>query len=92
MRRIPKRGFHNPTAKKYALVNLGQLEIFEGGVEISPEVLQARGLVRKKGALIKILADGVLTKALTVKAHGFSAKAVEKIHALGGKAEVIAHA
>jgi large subunit ribosomal protein L15 len=92
MRRIPKRGFHNPTSKEYALVNLGQLEVFEGGVEITPERLHAQGLVRRQGSLIKILADGVLTKALTVKAHGFSAKAIEKINALGGKAEVITHA
>ncbi len=92
MRRIPKRGFHNPNVKEYALVNIGQLEIFEAGSEITPEVLCMRRLVKKRGAPIKILAAGVLTKSLTVKAQSFSVKAAERINSLGGKAEVIAHA
>jgi large subunit ribosomal protein L15 len=71
---------------------VGQLEIFEAGAEVTPETMLARGLVRSKRAPIKILADGVLTKPLTVKAHGFSAKAQAKINSLGGKVEVIAHA
>ena len=92
MRRLPKRGFRNPCNREHAIINVGQLEIFEAGAEVTPETMLARGLVRSKRAPIKILADGVLTKPLTVKAHGFSAKAQAKINSLGGKVEVIAHA
>ncbi|HWP57147.1 MAG TPA: 50S ribosomal protein L15 [Candidatus Acidoferrales bacterium] len=91
-RRLPKRGFHNPCAQPRAWVNLGQLEIFAPGTEVTPELLVERGLVRKKNRPIKVLADGTLTKPLTVKAHAFSAKAREKIISLGGTAEVIARA
>lgn len=91
-RRVPKRGFHNPFTKRYALVNLGQLEIFDSGSEVTPEILRGRGVLRQKRELVKILADGTLSKPLIVKAHGFSTKAKEKIEALGGKAELIQHA
>ncbi len=89
-RRLPKRGFRNPFKKSPAIVNLGQLEIFASGSEVTPEILMEHGLVRAKGERVKILSDGSLSKALTVKAHGFSSKAKEKIEALGGKAELIA--
>jgi len=89
-RRIPKRGFHNPFARDFALVHVGQLENFAPGTEVTPELLLERGLVRRKGAPVKVLADGSLSRSLTVKAHAFSAKAKEKIEALGGKAELIA--
>lgn len=89
-RRIPKRGFHNPFKKDFAVVNLSQLEIFAPGTEITPELLLERGLVRKKSEPVKVLADGSLSKPLTVKVHAFSAKAKEKIEAVGGKAEMIA--
>ena len=88
-RRVPKRGFRNPRRDPPAIVNLGQLELFDPGTEVTPETLRARGLVRGRAEKIKILADGQLTKALTVKAHRFSAKAKERIEALGGKAELI---
>lgn len=88
-RRVPKRGFHNPFRDPAAIVNVGQLEAFEAGSEVTPEALEQRGVVRKRGMAIKILGDGSLSKALTVKAHGFSAKAKEKIEALGGKAELL---
>jgi large subunit ribosomal protein L15 len=88
-RRLPKRGFHNPFRRELSVVNLEQLETFPAGSEISPESLAERGLVRGKRKKIKILGDGLLTKALTVKAHGFSARAKEKIEACGGKAELI---
>jgi large subunit ribosomal protein L15 len=88
-RRVPKRGFHNPFRKEYAEVNLGRLEVFEAGSIVTPEVLQKRGLVRKALDGVKILAKGDLTKALTVRAHKFSAKAQERIAGLGGKAEVL---
>ncbi|HEV8723632.1 MAG TPA: 50S ribosomal protein L15 [Candidatus Binatia bacterium] len=89
-RRLPKRGFHNPFRVEMSAVNLGQLELFSAGSEVTPESLSERGLVAGRNRRIKILGDGTLSKALTVKAHGFSAKAKEKIEAVGGKAELIA--
>ncbi len=88
-RRIPKKGFKNPFATVYEIVNLKDLEErFEAGAEVTPEVLRKVRLVRRK-LPVKILARGEITKALTVKAHAFSAKAREKIEAAGGKAVVI---
>ncbi len=91
-RRIPKRGFHNPFKKRYALINVGQLEVLDAGSEVSPELLRGRGLVRRQGDRVKILGNGSLSKALTVKAHGFSSKAKEKIEAAGGRVEALPHA
>ncbi len=88
-RRLPKRGFHNPFRDQMAVVNLSQLEALPAGSEATPQALAERGWVRGKNRLVKILAEGSLSKALTVKAHGFSAKAKEKIEAAGGKAELI---
>jgi large subunit ribosomal protein L15 len=88
-RRVPKRGFHNRFRKELAYVNVGQLEAFEPGTIVTPEVLLQRGTVRALRDGIKVLGDGKLTKALTVHAHGFSAKAREAITGVGGKAEVI---
>jgi large subunit ribosomal protein L15 len=88
-RRLPKRGFHNPFRVEMSVVNLERLEVFPSGSEVTPERLVQQGLVRGKGKRIKILGDGSLSKSLIVKAHGFSAKAKEKIEALGGKAELI---
>lgn len=89
-RRLPKRGFHNPFRIEMSVVNLGQLESFPAGVEVTPESLSQQGLLTGKQRRVKILGEGSLSKALTVKAHGFSAKAKEKIEAAGGKAELIA--
>ncbi len=91
-RRIPKRGFHNPFKKRYALINVGQLEALDAGSEVSPELLCGRGLVRSLGDGVKILGNGSLSKALTVNAHGFSSKAKEKIEAAGGRVEALPHA
>ncbi|MFB3109243.1 MAG: 50S ribosomal protein L15 [Candidatus Binatia bacterium] len=91
-RRIPKRGFHNPFKKKYALINVGQLEALDAGSEVSPELLRGRGLVRSQGDRVKILGNGSLSKALTVKAHGFSSQAKEKIEAAGGRVEALPYA
>ncbi len=88
-RRLPKRGFHNPFRIEMSVVNITQLEAFASGAEVTPETLIAQGLVRGKNPRIKILGDGSLSKPLTVKAHGFSAKAKEKIEASGGKTELI---
>lgn len=90
-RRVPKRGFHNPFRVEYAVVNLDTLgEVFEAGTAVTPEVLRERGLVRERGAKVKVLGRGELAKALTIKAHKFSGKAAEKIAAAGGSTEVLA--
>jgi len=89
-RRIPKRGFNNPTRVEYAVVNLDSLVArFEPGTVVTPELLRERGLIRGSRELIKILARGDVSKALTVRAHKFSGKAAEKIAAAGGAAEVL---
>jgi len=87
-RRLPKRGFHNPFREEYSIINLGSLERFETGAVIDLVVFRSTGLVRGRKKKVKILANGELTKALTIKAHAFSAQAREKITALGGTAEV----
>ncbi|AEJ23399.1 50S ribosomal protein L15 [Weissella koreensis] len=88
-RRIPKRGFTNINRKEFAVVNLDQLNKFENGTEISPALLVESGIVKNEMAGIKILANGQLDKALTVKANKFSASALTAIEAAGGKTEVI---
>ncbi len=87
--RLPKlRGFTNPNKEEFALVNLAQLVVFDKGSEVTPEVLRERGMIRHRGR-VKVLAEGELDRALTVKAHAFSAAAVRKIEAAGGTTEVI---
>ena len=84
IRRVPKRGFTNIFRKEVAAVNVRDLAAFEG--EVTPELLQEKGLVRK-GLAVKILGDGEVSAALTVKAHRFSRSAREKIEAAGGTCE-----
>lgn len=86
-RRLPKRGFHNPFRKEYEIVNLGSLERFDAGATVDVDALRERGLVRGRKQQVKILAKGELSKALTVRAAAFSAKAREIIVARGGTAE-----
>lgn len=88
-RRLPKRGFNPLNRKEYVLVNLGQLEAFETGSCVDVEALLKSSLIGKVRDGVKVLANGELTKALTVKAHKFSAAAREKIVAAGGTAEEI---
>ena len=90
-RRVPKRGFNNARhAVNYEVVNLGSLEErFESGAEITALELLSAGLIHGNLDGVKILATGELTKPFNVKASAFSAKAAEKIAAVGGKAEVI---
>jgi len=89
-RRVPKRGFSNARFRKeYTELNLDQLEAFEAGTIVTPEVLLKNGLIRKLRDGVKVLGRGELTKALTVRAHRFSATAQERITAAGGKAELI---
>lgn len=88
-RRIPKRGFHNPFGKDYAVVNLEALSAFAAGDVVTPESLLERGLVRSASRPVKILGDGELKASLTVRAHAFSKSADEKIARAGGKVERI---
>lgn len=88
-RRIPKRGFTNIFGAVYETINVDDLNSFEAGTVITPEVLEAAGLVKQVKTGIKVLGDGSIEKNLTVKAHKFSKSAVEKIESAGGKAEVI---
>lgn len=89
-RRLPKRGFTNAMFKKeYAVINLSDLNKFEDGATVSPELLKEMGLVKKQLDGIKVLGNGKLEKKLVVKAHKFSNVAKEQIEKLGGKAEVI---
>ena len=88
-RRIPKRGFTNIWGTEYTAVNVEDLNRFEAGTVVTPELLQEIGMTKQVKDGIKILGNGTIEKNLTVKAHKFSKTAVEKIEAAGGKAEVI---
>jgi large subunit ribosomal protein L15 len=87
-RRLPvKKGFRNINHKEYDIVNLDDLErMFKAGDEVTPEVLKAAGIIPNNKDGVKILAFGTLSKKLTVKAHKFSAKALEAIEKSGGQA------
>ena len=88
-RRLPKRGFHNPFHREFAVVNVELLEsTFAAGDLVDATVLRARGLVRRGRAPIKVLGGGTLTKALTVKVDKVSAAARQHIEAAGGTVEV----
>jgi large subunit ribosomal protein L15 len=87
-RRLPKRGFYNPFRVQMSVVNLAQLDGLSES-EITPESMAQCGLIAGKGRRVKVLGEGTLTRALSVKAHGFSATAKEKIEAAGGKVELI---
>ena len=88
-RRIPKRGFTNRNSKEIIAINLNALEVFENDAVVSVETLIEAGIVKNPRDGVKILGNGELTKKLTVKANAFSASAVAKIEANGGKVEVI---
>ena len=88
-RRIPKRGFTNRNSLEIIGINLKALEAFEDGAVVTVESLIESGIVSNPKDGVKILGNGELTKKLTVKANAFSAKAKEKIEALGGTCEVI---
>ncbi|UCG78670.1 MAG: 50S ribosomal protein L15 [Nitrospirota bacterium] len=89
-RRLPKRGFKNyPFKLEFAIVNLRDIARIEDADEITPEVLVKKGMVKKVLDGIKVLGNGEVSKAVTVKAHAFSESAKKKIAAAGGKVEVI---
>lgn len=88
-RRLPKRGFHNVFAKRYAIVNLKSLEAFPDGAVVDADALLEKRIIRKTLDGVKILGQGEITKKFTVKATIFSASAKEKIESAGGKCEVV---
>ncbi len=88
-RRLPKRGFNPLSRKAYSVVNLGQLDVFEAGSCVDIEAMLKSGIISRVQDGVKVLATGELSKAITVKAHKFSATAREKIVSAGGTAEEI---
>ena len=88
-RKLPKRGFNNRFAVNYAIVNVEALNAFDNGAVVDAAALKAAKIVRKELDGIKILGNGEIKKALTVKATVFSATAKEKIEAAGGKIEEV---
>lgn len=88
-RRIPKRGFNNIFAKPLTAVNVAALNVFDDGAVVDAAVLTEKGIIRDCKYGLKVLANGSLSKKLTVKAAAFSEGAKAKIEEAGGKAEVI---
>ncbi len=88
-RRLPKRGFKNyPFKKDYAILNLSDFDRVNDDI-ITPEILIKTRMVKDPKSGIKILGGGTLSRPITIQAHAFSAAAIEKINAAGGKAEVL---
>jgi len=89
-KRIPSRGFNNARfTKRYSVVNVSDLNRFDEGTTVTPELLKETGLVKKELSGIKVLGSGTLEKKLTVKANVFTNTAINKIESIGGKVEVI---
>lgn len=88
-RRLPKRGFNNIFATVYTTVKISDLEKFEAGSVVDVNALLEKGVIKKVNDDVKVLGNGELTKALTVKLDAYTASAKEKIEKAGGKAEVI---
>ena len=88
-RRFPKVGFWNPFRKSVATVNVRDLARFDKGATVGIDELRQKGLVKGKHDVIKVLGEGEIDRALTVRANAFSASAKEKIEKAGGKVEVI---
>ena len=88
-RRLPKRGFTNIFGTQYEIVNIDDLNKFEEGTTITPELMEEAGLIKQVKDGVKVLGNGNLDKNVSVQAHKFSKTAIEKIESAGGKAEVI---
>ena len=88
-RRLPKRGFVSRNRIEYAIVNLGQLNEFPEGTVIDADLLRAKGLIKKSGDGLRVLAKGDLSTSLTIRASKFSRTAIEKIEAAGGRFETV---
>lgn len=89
VRRIPKRGFTNIFRKEFAVINVADLARLVGVTEIDLDVLKSHKIIKKNSIRLKVLGNGELTGAVTVKAAGFSKIAIEKIEKAGGKAVVV---
>jgi len=87
-RRLPKRGFHNPFKKRFAIIHVGDLNRFPRDSVVEPDLLFQSGL-RKKGDGVKLLSDGELQHPLTIRVHQASKAALKKVEAASGKVEVI---
>ena len=88
-RRIPKRGFTNKFRKEFVVLNVRDLNRFDEGSEVSPDLLIEQGFVKNIRDGLRILGEGAIEKKLTVRAHHFSSSAKEKIEAAGGTVEVL---
>ena len=89
-RRLPKRGFSNHDFKTvYAVINVGDLNVFNDGDVVTPALLKEKGIVKKQLNGIKVLGNGTLEKKITIQAHRFSSSALRKIEESGSKAEVV---
>ena len=86
-RRLPKRGFKNRNTLNIVAINLDALEAFEDGATVTVDTLIEKGIIKNTRTLVKVLGDGEITKALTVKVDKVSASAKAKIEAAGGKVE-----
>ena len=88
-RRLPKRGFNNIFAKELTTISLSELNVFDDGAVVDTQALLDYGVIKKACDGVKVLANGEITKKLTVNLAAFSAAAKSKIEAAGGKAEVV---
>jgi len=88
-RRLPKRGFFNKFSKKYVVLNVRDLDVFEEGTQVTPEFLVETGYVKSIKDGLRILGEGELTKKVSVKAHHVTESARKKIEAAGGSVEVV---
>ena len=89
LKQMPKlKGFRNPNRVEFTVLNVERLEAFEAGATVTPSEMREAGLVKKRGR-VKVLGQGELTVALTVRAHAFSSGAADKIKAAGGSTELI---
>lgn len=88
-RRVPKRGFKNPTRKVYQVVNVTDLARFDAGATVGLDELHAAGLIRGNGQPVKLLGDGAIDRAVTVKVHAASKSAIEKVGQGGGAVEIL---
>jgi len=92
IQRLPRlRGFTNIFKKEYSIVKLSMLDVFEAGSQVAIEEMLQAGIIKTKKLPVKVLADGDIKKAITVKADKFSAAARAKIEAAGGKAEEVSY-
>jgi len=88
-RRVPKFGFTNIHSKEFQVFNVADLNVFDDGTEVTPEVLIEKGIVRKKTVPVKLLGNGDLEKKLTITVNGASKSAVEKVEKAGGTVKVL---